>query len=663
MGIINILPGEISNKIAAGEVVERPASVIKELVENSIDAGATIITVEIKKGGSTYMRVTDNGKGMTEDDAKICFLRHATSKIHTDEDLDEIYTLGFRGEALSSIGAVSKVTLYTKSASAKGICVKCEGGEILSSQEAGLPSGTSVIVENLFFNTPARAKFLKKDSTEAGYITDIVSRFIFAHPGISFRLIINGKEKFLSPGDSNIKNAICTVYGYDFAPNLIPVSFSNDGINVTGMIGTSRLARSNRSCESFFVNKRYIKSPRLMAALEEAFKNQLMTGKFPLAVLNIEINPLLIDINVHPTKLEVKFSDDKQIFHCIYYAVKNALYAIPDSDSENNMTSNPETQTFNPRRNPFILTQGAKHTQHSAPSNGDAYSMHPSYSKTTAPPSTLKEQFKNLFNTSSVQTISDSVPADVQTSYPSDNAVQQPNLINELAKTVSPDSDTSDFDIIDSSSILFQYKPQTDTAKNEECISDTDYFKIVGQAFDTYIIIEQGNTLMMIDQHAAHERLKYEELISELDSQGIYSQILIEPVIITLSSHEAAIFAEAEPEITGLGFDCSIQDNTLSIHSAPSDVDASEIEDLISELLDQFECGRHQLISDTRQRLLYTVACKSAVKANHKLSEPEMESLVKSILNLKNINTCPHGRPIIISKTKKEIEKSFKRIV
>ena len=380
MGKIHVLSSEVSNKIAAGEVVERPSSVIKELVENSIDAGATLISVEIKKGGSIYMRVSDNGSGMSEEDAKICFLRHATSKVQTSSDLDAIYTLGFRGEALSSIGAVAEVELFTKRHEDEtGVCVTCKGGEILSSDEAGIPDGTSILVENLFFNTPARRKFLKKDATEAGYITDIMTRFIFAHPEISFKLIIDNKEKLFSPGDNSLENSVYTVYGRDYAKGTIPVEYESDGIKITGLIGKGTLARPKRNYQSFFVNRRYITSRTIIAALENAYKNQIMIGKFPMAILNIEINPSLIDINVHPTKLEVKFSDEKAVYNAVYYGVKNALYEIPNvpkiertSDEfkrdtpkgqlnlsdlavalPKTMTKRPETTAYNPTRKSF----------------------------------------------------------------------------------------------------------------------------------------------------------------------------------------------------------------------------------------------------------------------------------------------------------------------
>ncbi len=631
MGIINVLPAELSNKIAAGEVVERPASVIKELVENSIDAGATVITVEISKGGVAYMRVTDNGKGMSADDAKICFLRHATSKIHTDEDLNAIYTLGFRGEALSSIGAVARVSLYTRRRDSDGICVKCAGGEILSSSEAGLQQGTIIIVEDLFFNTPARAKFLKKDATEAGYISDIMERFIFAHPEISFRLIVNGKEKLFSPGDSSITNAVCTVYGRDYARSLIPVDYENEGVKITGVIGNSSISRPNRNYESFFVNKRYIKSPKLMNALEEAFKNQIMIGKFPMAVLNIEINPEFIDINVHPTKLEVKFSDDRLIYHTVYYGVKNALYAIPEPEEEpekakdflgipTNMLHRPSTPNFNPRENPFLKKSS-------------------SFGDTKFEISESKEEIPRK-----------------------EPEISQPIEFEEPIK---------------SESVLLKFKQRAldmeqpkgtlneEESEPPECDELFEYFRIVGQAFDTYIIAEKDDKLIFIDQHAAHERIKYEELLKELDEKGIYSQILIEPVEIKLNGSETGIFAEAEPELKKLGFDCYAENGIVYVSGIPGDIDMSQAEELIIELITQFGAGRHGLISDVRQRLLYTVACKSAVKANHRLSEEEMDALVRRVFALEKSkkNTCPHGRPITIVKSKKDIEKDFKRIV
>ena len=648
MGKIHVLDTEISNKIAAGEVVERPSSVIKELVENSIDAGASLITVEIKNGGSVYMQVSDNGSGMSADDAKICFLRHATSKISTSSDLDAIYTLGFRGEALSSIGAVSEVSLYTKRAEDEtGICVTCRGGEILSSDEAGIPNGTSIIVENLFYNTPARRKFLKKDATEAGYITDIMTRFILARPEISFRLIIDGKKKLFSPGDNSLKNAVYTVYGKDYANGTIPVEYELDGVKLTGLIGKGTLARPKRNYQSFFVNKRYITSTTIIAALENAYKNQIMIGKFPMAVLNIEIDPYLIDINVHPTKLEVKFSNEKAIYNAVYYGAKNALYEIPnvpkieraesefkrdtpkeqlglsdwakglsrdmESSGVNNITKRPEVSGYNPRENHFLKNAQSKDTKERR--ENDEYVPKPDFIKPK-----VREDFLD------VQKLTINSP--------------------EKEGTAPLAGDT-----------------KTEYINNETVFTD-EYFEIVGQVFDSFIIAEKNDEMLIIDQHAAHERLKYEELKEEIASKQAMSQMLIEPVVVDLSDSEMSACRENKKLFEDIGFEIEeFGESSLIVRAVPGGVEIGEVEPLVLELAAQSEAMRKELITDKDQRLLYTIACKSAVKANMRMSTLEMEALVRNVLRLKNINTCPHGRPIIITMSKREIEKEFKRIV
>lgn len=657
MGKIHVLSTEVSNKIAAGEVVERPASVIKELVENSIDAGASLIRVEIKKGGSIYMRVSDNGSGMSAEDAKICFLRHATSKIQTSSDLDAIYTLGFRGEALSSIGAVSQTELYTKrKEDSEGICVTCRGGEILSSEVAGVPDGTSITVENLFYNTPARRKFLKKDATETGYITDIMTRFIFAHPEISFKLIIDGKEKLFSPGDNSLKNAVYTVYGKDYANGTIPVEYEMDGIKLTGLAGKGGLARPKRNYQSFFVNKRYINSKTIIAALENAYKNQIMIGKFPMAVLNIEIDPSLIDINVHPTKLEVKFSDEKAIYNAVYYGVKNALYAIPNvpkiertetgtvksefardkskgqlnlSDLADalpkNLTKRPQTAEYNPRENHFLKKAGDSKTTETKPS------YEPINRKT--------DFIKNDTTANEV------IPKNISAASPK----------NEYKPLIKNDGDTK------------KEAGKTETEienKIDETVFVDEYFEIVGQIFNSYIIAEKGNEMMIIDQHAAHERLKYEELLKDISLKQLTSQILIEPLIVNLAGSEMTAYRDNKQLFEDIGFEAEeFGDDAVIIRSVPSEVEFGEAELLFLELVARSEEHSKELITEKQQRLLYTIACKSAVKANMKMSSIEMETLVRSVLRLKNINTCPHGRPIIITMSKKEMEKEFKRIV
>lgn len=687
MGLIHVLDTEISNKIAAGEVVERPASVIKELVENSIDAGATNITVEIKNGGVTYMRVSDNGCGMSADDAKICFLRHATSKIQTENDLDAIYTLGFRGEALSSIGAVAKVSLFTKRHEDHiGICVTCRGGEILSSEEAGIPDGTSIIAEDLFYNTPARLKFLKKDATEAGYITDIMTRFIFAHPEISFKLTVNGKDKLFSPGDSSLKNAVYTAYGKDYAKGTLEVDYEENGIHVTGLIGKGTLTRPNRNYQSFFVNKRYIKSALIIRAVEDAYKNQIMIGKFPMAVLNIQIDPSFMDINVHPTKLEVKFANEKAVRNAVYYAVKNALYALPNV---------PEIERIDKNTGEVLFKRDTAVEQVDIPSVKQSPDIKPAQSYSC---STSKEENRSsvhagmpakqnkmvFFNdsTPNTNTVAPSTPpvfyndADINTksnistsdhyeiiSTPSaaisNNSSEMNNFTQQAtSESKNPETDTDSTDI----------NPITNTdeinVETQDNVFIDEYFKIVGQVFSTYIIAEKGDKMLLIDQHAAHERLKYEELKKALANKQIMSQILIEPVIVKMTPSEFSAFFEVQNELQNMGFECDeFGDNEVIVRSAPGDLDPGEVEELLLELVTNASVLKHELITEKHERMLYTIACKSAIKANHHLSTQEMETLVRNVLRLKNINTCPHGRPIIITMSQKEIEKEFKRIV
>lgn len=687
MGLIHVLDTEISNKIAAGEVVERPASVIKELVENSIDAGATNITVEIKNGGVTYMRVSDNGCGMSADDAKICFLRHATSKIQTENDLDAIYTLGFRGEALSSIGAVAKVSLFTKRHEDHiGICVTCRGGEILSSEEAGIPDGTSIIAEDLFYNTPARLKFLKKDATEAGYITDIMTRFIFAHPEISFKLTVNGKDKLFSPGDSSLKNAVYTAYGKDYAKGTLEVDYEENGIHVTGLIGKGTLTRPNRNYQSFFVNKRYIKSALIIRAVEDAYKNQIMIGKFPMAVLNIQIDPSFMDINVHPTKLEVKFANEKAVRNAVYYAVKNALYALPNV---------PEIERIDKNTGEVLFKRDTAVEQVDIPSVKQSPDIKPaqSYSSSTSKEENRSsvhagmpaKQNKMVFfndSTPNTNTVAPSTPpvfyndADINTksnistsdhyeiiSTPSaaiSNNYSEMNNFTQQATSESKNPET-DTDSTDINPIINTNEINVETQDN---VFIDEYFKIVGQVFSTYIIAEKGDKMLLIDQHAAHERLKYEELKKGLANKQIMSQILIEPVIVKMTPSEFSAFFEVQNELQNMGVECDeFGDNEVIVRSAPGDLDPGEVEELLLELVTNASVLKHELITEKHERMLYTIACKSAIKANHHLSTQEMETLVRNVLRLKNINTCPHGRPIIITMSQKEIEKEFKRIV
>ncbi len=673
MGIIQILNTELSNKIAAGEVVERPASVIKELVENSIDAGATHITVEIRDGGITYMRVTDNGAGMSREDAQIAFLRHATSKIKTDNDLDAIYTLGFRGEALSSIAAVASVDLFTKTADAReGALVHAEGGEIVMSDSAGTPDGTTVVVKNLFFNTPARMKFLKKNSTEAGYIGDIMSRFVLAHPEISFKFINSNKEQLFSSGNNRLTDCIYTVYGREYAKAVIEVEYENGGVCVSGAAGKGEVSRPNRNFQSFFVNGRYIKSPLIVRAVEEAYKNQVMIGKFPMAILNIKIDPSLIDINVHPTKLEVKFSDEKLIYETVYFGVRNALYrtvSIPKIESKQDVQTvfdRPDKSSYaqavfaGAQRLPFAeKPKSAEPERAVAPTEETGKTPRTMQFATDTLPSADPETGKYEIEAVTAETPRKKQPG--ERDYYKENTVQQPIDLSSL------DDDMRQLAAQQERDEYYVGAPEgaegnTPIRFKEE--TDSPDYSIVGQIFNTYIIAERGKEMLIIDQHAAHERLKYEQLKQNCANGTAAPQILLVPVVVKLSASEFAVYCENTDFFEKLGLETDeFGDNSIIVRTIPTDMDCDAVSALIVELISQLAGSKREPITEKEDRAMYTVACRAAVKANQKLHFEEMKSLLNSVFALDNINTCPHGRPIIVSMTQKELEKEFKRIV
>lgn len=678
MGKIISLPNEISSKIAAGEVVERPASVIKELVENSIDAGATMIDIEIEKGGVTYMRVTDNGFGMAREDAEKAFGRHATSKIKTAEDLEAIYTMGFRGEALYSIAAVSKTELITKrSEDEVGTLIKISEETQEPAKDIGAPEGTTIVVNNLFFNTPARMNFLKKDSSEAAAITDIVERFILSHPEISFRYTVDGKEKYYTAGDNNLIGCIYAVYGKNYAKSIIEVDEETEFGRIHGIIGKGDTARPNRSYQSFFVNRRYIKSDRMSAVVLQAYKNQIMSGKFPMAVLNIEIDPKHTDINVHPRKLDVKFSREEEVMSALYHAVKNALYAIPNV---------PKIEHIKEQKSAFLRdeasTKGQLELVQKSPEpqnipqkaeNKEALQKTPDVApkpiwETETVPYTEKKQPEKenkkayaLDNSKDFFKQKRKELSDAETEKPvadmqmaaEDNASNE--KIEKLATPVK----------------LYENQPETTPVVEEKTVSDGEKWgfskenvRVIGQIFGTYILAESGDTMIIADQHAAHERLKYEELKAELAKKEMVSQMLLFPVTVELSAMEYATFLENEQRFAQMGFE--IEDfggNTLIIRATPEALPEDELKSLVIELIDRFSGKYSEMIMEKMEYALYTIACKAAVKANHTYSIKELETLLFAVLDLENINTCPHGRPIIITMSKKDLEKEFKRIV
>ncbi len=745
MGKIHVLGKEIANKIAAGEVVERPASVVKELVENAIDAGAASVEVEIRNGGAKYIRVTDDGSGMSAEDAAAAFLRHATSKIHTDEDLDAIYTLGFRGEALSSIGAVAEVELYTKEHGAEyGSHVSCAGGEITASDDAGAPEGTTFIVQNLFFNTPARQKFLKKDAAEAGYITDIMTRFILAHPEIAFRYKNNGRETLYSSGNGNLMNAVYSVYGKDYAKACINVDYDMDYVHISGVIGKGAVSRPNRTYQSFFVNGRYIKSPVMAKALEEAYKNIVMVGKYPMAVLNIELDPLYVDINVHPTKLEAKFSDEQLIYRTVYFGVKNALYEkmdIPEIRRTADDARLPEESapdSFKPQppreqlvldniayeipkkppvdyerrqrpKNPFMNSTASERNAENSyerklpedaqdigglPDLFGDESAEPDTAPVNTEPAAVKEDISDktrssgeytamplplvsdddmmsLFSESleAEEVTAEEIPADEQTTGKSsidqmwENAVSESSSENEKKRIVQLKSAYDNLKkIADTMKGFGVEDPGIDMPEIVSNVRDRDYV-IIGQLFSTYIIAERGDEMLMIDQHAAHERLNYEQFMKCREGVVPPQQYVIGFEELSLTESEKVLCRENIGTLEKLGFLLEFDGDAVNLAAVPSGIDSEDAGALIVEILENISDNKTDAVPKKVTELLYSASCKAAIKANHKLTMNDMYTLLDRFFELDNINTCPHGRPVVISMGKKEIEKEFKRIV
>lgn len=635
MGKIQVLSRNVSDKIAAGEVVERPASVIKELLENAVDAKATVITVEIKSGGIKYMRVTDNGVGMSKEDAKLSIIRHATSKISTEDDLTRIATLGFRGEALSSIAAVSKLEIYTKTKDEEtGTYMIAQNGEILDIVEAGCPDGTTILVRELFCTVPARMKFLKKDFTEAGYIEDIVARLALSHPEISVKFINNGKEIIFTPGDNQLSSAIYAVYGRDVKNAMVEASYTEGGVKVFGMCAKASAARANRNMENFFVNGRYIKSALLAHAVEEAYKNELMVKKFPACVLNIEISPEMVDINIHPTKLEAKFADEKAVYHAVYWAAKNALYKkayVPE------VTEEKVSQTTFVRPTPQVV----KETFKAAPEIKKE-TPRIDFSKVTPvkpyePPKT--EQAKISFG---------------ENTFRMPEKKQEPE-IKEVQKPVIEEKKEPE--------VLVEKVPEV-VEKAPEVIKEKPVFRVCGQVFNTYIIVEKDGKMLMVDQHAAHERLRYEKLLVQYRERSVVTQILLMPEIVKLTANEYATFCEHEEEICELGYIASpYGEREIIVREIPMEAEESDIEETMFEIISMFAANHKNIDDDLASKMLYRIACRGAIKANKELNNAEMDKLLTDIFMLENINTCPHGRPITIEFTKDFIEKQFKRIV
>lgn len=658
MGRIIILDENTSNKIAAGEVVERPASVVKELTENSIDAGATNISVDIKNGGISYIKVTDNGSGMEEDDVELAFERHATSKIKRAEDLDSIITMGFRGEALASIAAVSSVELQTRTAgSTYGMYVHINGGVLKEVRQTGCPVGTTFIIKDLFFNTPARYKFLKKDSTEAGYISDTITRIALGNPDIAFRLTSGKMQLVNTPGNNDLKSTVFSIYGREIIKDLIAVDYQDDKFKITGYIGKPESSRANRNYQSLYINKRYIKSKLVSYAVEQAYASILMKNKFPFYVLNIELNPHLVDANVHPNKMDVRFADESYLSKALYMAVSKSLssgslfnpVSMPEKDREIFKFKNTEPEKV------FVQEQLIRHGE-----------VHNSNASSIIDSSIIKENKTAKNNSDEIRILTEALEPLKRTDlgkgiYGSVSAERHESL-NIPGNITSHNTQNTEpiFRIMEKET--HELEAAEEASQNTEI--ELTQMKYIGQAFSTYIILQDNAELVLIDQHAAHERILYEKLKTKFESQDNTTQLLLEPSVVQLQAieHNAVKFQEELLNRIGFIFE-DFGNNSIIIRGVPYMLEGSAPKDIFLEITDKLLQAVNPVKSPLADEIMHTIACKAAIKANKKLNDPEVQQLLTDLSNTGKRYTCPHGRPTIIRLTKYEIEKMFKRIV
>ena len=719
MGNIVLLDDLTINKIAAGEVIERPASVIKEMVENSIDAGATAITVEIKNGGISFIRITDNGKGIAKDDTEIAFERHATSKIRTANDIETIHSMGFRGEALASIAAVANVELVTKTEKDEiGTRVVVEAGKVLEHEEIGCKTGTSITAKNLFFNTPVRYKFLKKDYTESGYIEDAITRLALVNPHIAFKLINSGKTIIQTNGNGDVQAVIYGIYGKNIAENVLKVDYTYEDIHITGVIGKPEIARSNRSNQLFFVNNRYVKDKALSGAIEKAFKGLLTIGKYAFSILNIDMDPAKVDVNVHPAKLEVRFADDSKIFKSVYHAVNDTLLKndlIKGSEKpEEGFVNTPNTSLFGNRVSPTtealqknrfngLLELQRKIKEDLEKSKAELNSKSEEENKLLNTVKNIENPLEN--KASNVEETKQDIKVE-ESEAPKDITPEEPKIKIEQLEEASKEIDKQIENIANENIKetpktsfdemyfkIFGTKPpkpegDEDSNKDENEIEDSahllkpneventnlfdniedDYkykpqYKFVGIVFNTYIIFEMDNEMYIMDQHAAHERIMFEKVKKNYYSdEAKDSQLMLLPDIITLTHKEMDIAKENMDLFRKAGFIIDeFGENTIKISGTPSICVDLNTRELFLETLDEINAVARTAKQEKENRFLATIACKSAVKAHMVLTKEEVESLMDELLKLTNPFTCPHGRPTVIKMSKYEIERKFER--
>lgn len=633
---IAVLSQNTIDKIAAGEVVERPASVVKELVENAIDAGATAITVEIKEGGISFIRVTDNGGGIPKEQVPLAFLRHATSKITQAEDLLQITSLGFRGEALSSISAVSQMEVITKAPEDfMGVRYVIEGGQEKVLEDVGAPNGTTMLVRNLFFNTPARKKFLKTAMTEAGYVSSYMEQLALSHHNISFKYMVNGQLRLHTSGNANLKDVIYGIYGRDITRELLPVQYEVSGLSVSGFIGKPSIARGNRNFENYYINGRYVKSKLLMKAIEEAYKPYMMQHKYPFVCLQYDIHGEDVDVNVHPTKMEVRFQNQSAIYNATYDLITDAL-AGKEIIPEVSLTPKPAVgekqaqikEEKIPVPEPFEKNRIAEEKPVYAPVGLRPASAEPK-TESKAEPINVNEPIKPR-----EPEIQAKPEEQKKEAFPKENqAVEKAEQLE-----------------------LFDNRLLSKEARI--------HHRIIGQLFDTYWLVEYDNKFYIIDQHAAHEKVLYERFLKEFAKKEILSQMVSPPSLISLNLQESNLLKANLEIFREFGFEISeFGGKEYSIHAVPANIYGVSVQELFIQILDSLDEEHVSKTPDILAERIATAACKAAVKGNNRLSVKEADALIDELLSLENPYNCPHGRPTIISMTKYELEKKFKRIV
>ena len=679
MGVIKLLDEQVSQLIAAGEVVERPSSVVKELAENAIDAKASKVTIEIRHGGVTMIRVSDNGSGIAPEDVPMMFLRHATSKVRSREDLGCIATLGFRGEAMASIHAVSRIEVLTRQPDCnEGTRYVGEGSQTGQMEPAGCPVGTTVKVCDLFYNTPARMKFLKKDVQEGNAVAAVVERVALSHPEISFQFIREGQTRIHTPGDGKLLSAIHAVYGREFTRDLAAVDYTTGQIHVEGYIALPVASRSNRTMQTFFVNGRYVKSGTARAALEEAYKHSIMVGKFPACVLNLSIPFTETDINVHPAKIEVRFTNERPVFDAVYYAVKDAL-SREDYTPVPKQTKKPMT-VFDLQRQPQVEQQQL--TQTPAPSQPQRVSAQ-QYRQMVGLPQPTQRSVKTQSSAAHKAQPDDCITFrdhDPQTakwerehplilleepkftptkkgkdSIPQEEKCETPVQTSAEKEEKRPEQKTPEQS--------FHTEPKSsNSVEQEREMTEPPQLRLVGEVLGTYLVVESADSMILIDKHAAHERQLYEKLAANYGN--VPSQLLLQPAAIDLSAEEKQALLENQPLLENAGLDVAdFGGSTVLLRAVPADVEPQNAEDLLVEIADRLLKGSRDALNEHTEWVLHSISCRAAIKAGDKSSPQELMALAEKILSGEVPPFCPHGRPCVLKLTRKELEKQFGRIV